>query len=392
MKRALFALALWLSGSPVFAWTNGELLIWMDADRGRAIEHVIKQFEERYGVKVRIESPEDIAANFTIAAQSGKGPDIVMWAHDRVGEWAESGIIYPIDVSDEFRNRFLPKGWEGVTYKQRIWGYPIGLETVTLVYNKKLVDGPLPTRLSELETLNAKIKKERPGITSILWDYKSPYYSWGILASAGAYIFAKYEGDYDIKNVGVANPGAVKALAKITGLVESGVLPRSVSYSVAEDLMGQGKLAMMISGPWCWRNLTRNGIDFGVAPIPGVEGNPGKPLVGVVAAYINRSTPNKDLAKEFIQNFLLSEDGLRGLDNGKAIGIPSLISLYEEVAKQNDLIRQMKSCSDAGEVMPNIPRMSRFWTSVGNALQIVTSGKASPQTALKEAESTMRAP
>jgi maltose/maltodextrin transport system substrate-binding protein len=240
--------------------------------------------------------------------------------------------------------------------------------------------------------LDAKIKKERPGITSILWDYKSPYYSWGILASAGAYIFAKYEGDYDIKNVGVANPGAVKALAKITGLVESGVLPRSVSYSVAEDLMGQGKLAMMISGPWCWRNLTRNGIDFGVAPIPGVEGNPGKPLVGVVAAYINRSTPNKDLAKEFIQNFLLSEDGLRGLDNGKAIGIPSLISLYEEVAKQNDLIRQMKSCSDAGEVMPNIPRMSRFWTSVGNAFQIATSGKASPQTALKEAESTMRAP
>jgi maltose/maltodextrin transport system substrate-binding protein len=392
MKRALLALALWLSGPPVFAWTNGELLIWMDADRGRAIEHVVKQFEDRYGVKVKIESPEDIPANFTMAAQCGKGPDIAMWAHDRIGEWADSGIIAPIDVSEEFRNKFLPKGWEGVTYKQKIWGYPVGLETVTLVYNKKLVDGPPPNRLSELEALDAKIKQEHPGVTSILWDYKSPYYSWGILASAGAYIFAKYQGDYDIKNIGVANPGAVKALGKITGLVESGVLPRSVSYSVAEDLMGQGKLAMMISGPWCWRNLTRNGIDFGVAPIPGVDGNPGKPLVGVVATYINRSTPNKDLAKEFIQNFLLSEEGERGLDNGKAIGIPSLTSLYQQVAKQNDLIRQIKSCSDAGEVMPNIPQMNRFWASVGNALQIATNGQAPPQTALKEAESTMQAP
>jgi maltose/maltodextrin transport system substrate-binding protein len=392
MKRALLVLALWLSGSPAFAWTNGELLIWMDADRGRAIQPIVKQFEDRYGVKITIESPEDIPTNFTMAAQSGKGPDIAFWAHDRIGEWADSGIIAPVTVSDEFRTKYLPKGWEGVSYKQQIWGYPIGLETVTLVYNKKLIGGPPPQRLSELEALNAKIKKEHPGVTSILWDYKSPYYSWGILASAGAYIFAKYEGDYDIKNVGVANPGAVRALAKITGLVESGLLPRSVSYSVAEDLMGQGKLAMMISGPWCWRNLVRNGIDFGVAPIPGVDGNPGKPLVGVVAAYVNRSTPNKDLAKDFIQNFLLSEEGERALDEGKAIGIPSLISFYEKVAKENELVRQMKSCADAGDVMPNIPQMNRFWASVGNALQIATNGKASPQTALKEAETTMRGP
>ena len=42
--------------------------------------------------------------------------------------------------------------------------------------------------------------------------------------------------------------------------------------------MGRGKLAMMISGPWAWSNLMKIGINFGVAPIPGVAGNPGTPV------------------------------------------------------------------------------------------------------------------
>ena len=32
--------------------------------------------------------------------------------------------------------------------------------------------------------------------------------------------------------------------------------------------MSQGKLAMMISGPWAWANLMKTGIDFGIATTP----------------------------------------------------------------------------------------------------------------------------
>ena len=39
-------------------------------------------------------------------------------------------------------------------------------------------------------------------------------------------------------------------------LVDSGILPKSISYSATEDLMSQGKLAMMISGPWAWASPT----------------------------------------------------------------------------------------------------------------------------------------
>jgi maltose/maltodextrin transport system substrate-binding protein len=77
-------------------------------------------------------------------------------------------------------------------------------------------------------------------------------------------------------------------------------------------------------------------------------------------------------------------------DHGKPLGIPDLISLEEKMVKSNPLLQQLKGCLDYGEVMPNVPQMGRFFSSIGTALQIATNGQASPKAALREAEATMR--
>ncbi len=390
MKKLFLILAYWVVAVPAFAWTDGELLVWMDSDRTRTLEPVVKDFQQKYGIKVQLASPQNITDNFPTAAQSGKGPDIVIWAHDKVGEWADAGLISPIEVHDDIRAKYFPQAWEAVTHNGQIWGFPIGLETVTLIYNKALLGGPPPKSLSELAELNSKIKQEHPGVTSILWDYKSAYYSWGILAGAGAYIYAKNNGTYNLADIGVDTPGAVQGLSDILNLVNLGVLPKSVSYSAAEDLMSQGKLAMLISGPWAWANLMKTGIDFGVAPVPGCSTKPARPFVGVSAAYINRASANQDIAHEFVQDYLVAEQGLKAMNDAKPIGIPALISLADEMVQTNPLLKEMKICIDAGEVMPNIPEMGRFWTALGSALQLATNGQATVQAALRDAAENMR--
>jgi maltose/maltodextrin transport system substrate-binding protein len=390
VKKFILACFYWLTAIPAFAFTNGELLVWMDADRTRTLEPVLKNFEDKYGINVRLEAPQNITDNFPTAAQSGGGPDIVIWAHDKVGEWADAGLISPIDVSSETRVKYLPKAWEAVTHKGQIWGFPIGLETVTLLYNKKLLSDPPPKSISDLPALNTKIKQEHPGIACILWDYTSPYYSWGIFASAGAYVYGKSENGYNLSDVGVDTPGAVKVLTVILNLVQSGVLPKGVSYSAAEDQMSQGKIAMTISGPWSWANLMKTGIDFGVAPVPGSDDKPARPFVGVSAAYINRASPNQDIAREFAEHYLISEQGLKAMNDSKPIGIPALITLAQQLAQTNPLLKEMQSCVDQGEVMPNIPEMGRFWTAFGSALQLAANGRASAQAALREAAENMR--
>jgi maltose/maltodextrin transport system substrate-binding protein len=136
-----------------------------------------------------------------------------------------------------------------------------------------------------------------------------------------------------LRNIGIANPRAIEGLSEITALVQAGMLPKSVSYGVTEERMGRGKLAMTISGPWAWPNLVKSGIDFALAPIPGVNGSVGWPFVGVSVAYLNRSSPNQDLAEEFLENYFLTEEGVSAADHAKPVGVPALISLYETMAR-----------------------------------------------------------
>jgi len=357
----------------------------MDNARAEAMERIAQKCESDLGIKVSVETPQNISTDFPLAAEAGKGPDIVIWAHDKVGEWSNGGLIAPVKVPPEYAKNFFAKGWQATSHEGLSWGYPIAMESVTLIYNKRLLKRPPPSQLSELVSINAQLKEKSPGVNAILWDYDSAYYSWGILASAGGYVFGKMSNDYDVRNVGVATPGAVAGLDEIVALIRAGTLPRYVTYSSVESLMGQGKVAMIISGPWAWSNLFASGIDFGLAPVPGVDGKPGHPFIGVSLAYVNRSSPNTNLAPYFIEHYLLTDEGLTAMNRAKPIGVPALISLYQSLSQSNARLRELDASLKLGEVMPNVPEMGRFFSSMGTALQIATEGRASAQKALRDA-------
>ena len=182
----------------------------------------------------------------------------------------------------------------------------------------------------------------------------------------------------------------METLTQIIELVHQGVLPKGMDSSMPKELMAQGKLAMMISGPWDWPDLIKKGIDFEVAPVPGVDQKPGRAFVGVSVAYVDFASPNRDLAREFLEEYFATDEALELANQAKPIGLPALRSLYEKLAKDNVLLRDLKTCADAGEVMPNIPQMGRFWSAVGSAMEIATDGRATPEVALKQAADNMK--
>jgi maltose/maltodextrin transport system substrate-binding protein len=373
-----------------FAWTEGELLVWIGADKGfRGLAEIGKRFQNDLGVPLKVETPDGLTNKFQAAAQVGKGPDIVFWAHDRLGEWADAGLLKPLEISDNFRANFIAMTWDAVTRNKQIWGYPIALEAVSLIYNKKFVNGAPPDQLSEVPIFARELRATNPNVIAIMWDYNTPYFSWPFLASAGAYPFKKNLGGYDVKDIGVNNEGAVKGLQAIVELINSGVMPKGASYSVMEQKMIDGELAMMVSGPWAWANLHKKGIDFSLAPLPGVAGNPGRPFVGVLAALINRSTPNSDIATQFIEKYVTTSDGLKTIDADVPLGVPALKILSDQMAASNPLIKITYENAENGDVMPNIPQMSKFWTSMATAFQVATNGQASPQVALDDAKKNM---
>src|SRR6201993_2927407 len=392
MRLILCAILAFAWVHPASAWVDGELSIWMDSDRMPAVQKAGQKFEHDYGIKVNVDATENIPNNFPLAVQSNKGPDIVIFAHDKLGEWADGGLVAPIPVDASYRSRFASLAWEAVQHRGQYWGYPLCFEVVGLIYNKKLGQTP-PAQLSDLIELNKQLKAEHPDVMTILWDYTSPYYSWAIFRSAGAYVFGKTEKGYDTKDIGIVTPGAIDALNQLIGLVHAGVLPKTASVAgMPKQMMAEGKLAMTLPGPWAWPALLKRGIDFGVVPVPGIGGKPGKAFIGVSVAYINRSSPNMDIARQFLENYAITDKGLGEANRLKPIGIPALNSLYETMSKNDELLREMKVCADDGEVMPNIPQMGRFWGAMGSALQLATNGQASAQAALTEARENMLPP
>ena len=389
MKRScllLIAAAGGMTTLPSHATKEGELLIWLNGDKGyRGLAELGKKFEAELGIPVKVEAPEGVTDKFQQAAQSGKGPDIFLWAHDRLGEWASAGLLKPIKPSRAVKGKLFEKGWDAFTHDGKVWGYPIAFEAVSLIYNKALITDP-PTSLEEVPGTVAAIKQKNKDAVPLLWDYNNTYFTWGVLASGGAYVFGEGRKGYNEKDVGVAVPGSVEALAAIVKLIDDGVMARGATYSAMESQMNDGKLAMMISGPWAWANLRKGGIDFDLAPIPGVGGKPGRPFVGVLGAMINRTTPNEDLAIEFLENYLCTPAGLKMVDDDVPIGVPAHKAFYETLAAENPLIAKTKVNVDNGMLMPNIPAMGRFWSAMEAALQNATNGQTDPKSALDNAK------
>jgi maltose/maltodextrin transport system substrate-binding protein len=388
-KSLCLAFALF-SASQVFAWTDGELLVWIGSNRGfHALGELGKRFEKDVGAVVKVETQLQITDKYQAAGQSGKGPDILFWAHDRIGEWADAGLLKPLDIKEEFKAKYLAMSWDAVTHNGRIWGYPVSLETISLVFNKKFVTGKLPAQLSELAEFGKQLKARNPKAIVIMWDYRSPYLSWPFLASAGGYAFKKTAEGYDVKDIGIDNAGAIEGLRAIVGLIKIGILPKGSTQSVMNEKMAAGQLALMVSGPWDWANLRKAGIDFDLAPIPGVGGNPGRPFVGVFTALINRSSPNTDLAQHFLEEHVLTSDGLKTMNADAPVGVPALKSLCDEMIDKDNLIKVTYENAENGVVMPNIPQMGKFWSSMKAAFEIATDRGATPEVALKNALQNM---
>ena len=83
-------------------------------------------------------------------------------------------------------------------------------------------------------------------------------------------------------------------------------------------------------------------------------------------------------------------DGLKAIDAEAPLGVPALKALADEMSAKNPLIRGTYENALNGVVMPNIPQMGRFWSSMKAAFEIATSGRASPEAALKGARKSMK--
>ena len=386
--RGLLAAALLLAALPALAQPL-RLLVWINGDKGyNGLQKVGDEFARLSGVQVVVQHPEGAPDKFQSAAAAGKGPDIFCWPHDRVGEWAKSGLIVPIKPARAVREPIEESAWKAFTYRHQVWGYPIAIEAIGLIYNKALVATP-PASFEDVIALDKQLAAT--GKKAILWDYNKSFFSWPLLAGPGGFVFArKADGDLDPQAVGVNHPGALKGLEMLERLVREGHMPKGARYAEMEGAFARGQVAMMINGPWAWDNARKAGVDFGVAAIPSVAGHPSKPFVGVLGCMIAAPSKVKDIAREFIEHHLLRIDSLKLVSADVPLGTPANKAYFRELQHDPHIAATMANAR-AGEPIPNIPEMQRFFPAMDAALEAVTNGRQGAREALDSAAARMRA-
>lgn len=381
-------------GAHAFAQGGNELVVW-HAYRGAeksAFEKVVGMFEKSPGAKgIKVNTlaiPYDAYADkISAAVPRGKGPDLFIYAQDRLGGWIEAGkTVEPIDffIDKPTREKLLPGMLDAMTYKGGIYGLPINYKSTTLIYNKDLVKTP-PKTTGEMVKLAKTLTNAQSGRYGLAYWYTNFYFHSALMNAFGGAVF-----DRDGKLI-VDSPATVASLNQMmTWYKTDGILPTEPSEALIASMFNEGKAAMIINGPWFVGEIDKK-INFGLALLPVLDAaqKPMRPWLTIEGAYVAASSNKKDAAYELAKYLAGEEAGLvlalegRQLHTNKAV--------YNDKRVSGDpVLKAFRDQLDNAEPMPNRPEMTMVWSPATTAMNKIVKGNASVEAALKEAAATMQ--
>ena len=366
------------SGAPARD-ASADLVIWSDADRAGPLKKYADQFGSENGIKVAVQVVTDTRQQFKDATNVGKGPDVIVGAHDWLGELVQNGTVAPVPLAADVAAKFDPKAIAATKYNGQQYGVPYAVENIALMRNTALAP-EAPKTMDDLVATGEKIKKANKKVSNVLVQQVgkvgNAYYTYPYLSAFGGGIFAtKANGDYDASKVIVNSAGSIKGATELAKLGKAKVLTTNVDDTNAEAIFDGGKAPYFFTGPWATPNAKKAGIKYAISPLPSIDGKPMQPFLGVQMFYVSAKAKNAAFAQEFVTNYVSRKDVQLALF--KAGGRPpALKEAYDEVAKNDKDVQGFHAAGLGGKAMPNIPAMNSVWAPLGQAAADVISGKA----------------
>lgn len=372
-----FALVLAVTCAATIALAQDRVTIWTHFTEVQEVAWLEQQaaaYEADTGVRVEVvQVPfDDVRQKLTLGAAEGDAADLVVTIpHDWVGELAASGVLEPLGrmVDPAYLAGLEPVAVEALSYEGQLFGIPMFMEGIALLYNRDLVERA-PTTWDEFI---AVAQEHTTGSTfGFLYQLDIPYYGFGFWRAYGGYIFGPSDGGgLSATDIGLGGESGYAAAGFIKDLRYTyELVPAGIDYPVANAAFIDGAAAMILNGPWAVGDYREAGLDFGIAPMPAPPGAeaPWGPMVGVQGIVMNAFSRNRDAALAFAE-FLVQPE--RQVAFNQAGGrIPVALEALDELA--DDPVVQGFSASIAlGQPMPNIPEMGQVWGAWGNALELV---------------------
>jgi arabinogalactan oligomer/maltooligosaccharide transport system substrate-binding protein len=378
------------TGAP--ARGDADLVIWTDDLKIDGVTDIAETFADTQGITVSVQAVTDLQANFVTANGAGNGPDVVVGAHDWIGNLVQNGAIEPLQLTADQLAGYSEKAVQAVTYDDKLFGVPYGIEALALYRNTDLAPDE-PATLDDAIAAGQQAAKQNSDVKVPLalpvGELGDAYHMQPVLTSMGGYLFGTdADGQYLPDDLGIGKPGSLAAARKISELGETGenVLRTSVSTDNNIAQFTEGSAAFLVSGPWALPDVRNSGINYAIQPIPGFAGEkPAEPFMGAQAFMVASAAKNPAFAQEFVSTGVNNEDAMMTLQ--EMTGLPPAMTSVAEGLDDED-VALFTEAANQGAPMPAIPAMSAVWEPLGKAYAAIVGG-ANPEKTMTDTGKTI---
>jgi maltose/maltodextrin transport system substrate-binding protein/arabinogalactan oligomer/maltooligosaccharide transport system substrate-binding protein len=364
-----------------------DLVIWADDTRAPILEALSADFESTYGVGIEVVLVGfgDIRANLAVQAPAGEGPDILIGAHDWLGELVTSGLLAPMDLAG-LDAEFTDASLAAFTYEGELYGMPYAVENVAFVRNTDLVP-EAPATWEDVRAITEELAADGQG--GFVMQRGDAYHYFPVMTAFGGFVFEQNaDGTYNPDVVGIDSDGSLAAAAYMEGLIADGLMPGDLDWDTMHAQFEQGAAAMFITGPWAIDRLRASGVPYAISPIPAGDAGDGQPFLGVQGFMISAFSENQALAQAFLTEFIATQDVMEELQT--AGGRPSAFIAATETIEDPDQLA-FSEIGENGLPMPAIPQMSAVWGSWGDAITLMFNQEQPSADAFTNAAEQIRA-
>ena len=319
------------------------------------------------------------ADKLSSAIPRGNGPDLFIYQQDRLGDWADAGVLEPIEfwVDDARADRFSDRDLAVMAYHDSLYGLPMAVKSLALYYRTDLVATP-PRTTDDLKALAPAMKAK--GGFALAYANVDLYGHAPWLHGFGGKVMD------DAGHLAIATPEAAAAMVFARELVTTGTVPKDAEAPLIASLFNEGRAATVMSGPWFIADIGKD-IPWSVTTLPIVSptGKLAEPFVGIDGILMSARASDKDAA--FAMMDFLSGDAQAVARAKLAHQVPPNTHAFDDptIASDTALLVFKRQLEHAVQT-PKAAAMRAVWTPYRTALGEVLSGRAEPGPRLLQVE------
>ncbi|MDX2243393.1 MAG: ABC transporter substrate-binding protein [Leptolyngbyaceae cyanobacterium bins.302] len=309
-------------------------------NEGKLLNQVIQEFEANHpDIDVQYEAINSEYMDVIRTRLIGDvAPDVFYLEAFEAPQLIKYGVLEPLDayITPEFDVAdFEPALLKAFQRDGKTYGLPKDFSTLVLFYNQQAfaqagIAQP-PQTWDELRSVSKQLTVDTNG------DRKPDQFGFGLAPELARQTFMINAFGGRLGNqkgyATFATPASLKGLDLVIDQYRddrTAAQPTDVGATWGSEMLGQGKAAMVIEGPWSipYFKETFPSLQFGTAEVPMVNGKRGT-MAYTVAYVMNRKSKQKQAAWKLIA-YLTSKQGMKYWAE-QGLALPSRRSLLAEL-------------------------------------------------------------